>query len=152
MPGLVHTSCRSESSNIDLVGLDNIIEQSTMPGLVHTSCRSESSNINLVVLDNIIEQSTMTGLVHTSCRSESSNFSLVVLDNITLCPRLKSEVHFLREPSKLIKLLYLSPRFTLSGWRPTWLSPWSWEEKVSRNTKTSARSVPSTTGHLSGEI
>ena len=70
-------------------------------------------------------------LIHTSCRSESSNISLVVLDKVSLCPnsthpRLRSAVHFSREPSELIKLLPLSPRFTLSGWRPTWLSPWSW--------------------------
>ena len=70
-------------------------------------------------------------LIHTSCRSESSNISLVVLDKATACPnathsRLKSGIHFSGEPSSFVRLIHLSPRFTLSGWRPTWLSPWSW--------------------------
>ena len=101
-------------------------------------------------------------LIHTSCRSESSNISLVVLDKDALCPnanhgRLKCWIHFQREPPELVKLLHLSPLVTLSGQRPTCPGPRTWrvsafQSEKSRNTETSASSVPTTAGHLSGEI
>ena len=101
--------------------------------------------------------------LHTiSCRSESSNISLVVLDKDALCPnanhgRLKCWIHFQREPPELVKLLHLSPLVTLSGQRPTCPGPRTWrvsafQSEKSRNTETSASSVPTTAGHLSGEI
>ena len=108
------------------------------------------------------EQPAKPDLIHTSCRSESSNISLVVLDKDTLCPnathgRLKCRIYFQREPSELVKLLHLSPLVTLSGQRPTCPGPRTWrvsafQSEKSRKTETSASSVPSTAGHLSGEI
>ena len=101
-------------------------------------------------------------MIHTSCRSESSNISLVVLDKLSLCPnapraRLDSVMHFPGNHSELVKWLRLSPGFSPSGRRPTCLGPQTWWGTVLdpwtvRKTETSASSVPTAAGHLSGEI
>ena len=101
-------------------------------------------------------------MIHTSCRSESSNISLVVLDKLSLCPnapraRLHSVMHFPGNHSELVKWLRLSPGFSPSGRRPTCLGPQTWWGTVLdpwtvRKTETSASSVPTAAGHLSGEI
>ena len=101
-------------------------------------------------------------MIHTSCRSESSNISLVVLDKVSLSqnapqPRPESGMLCQDQPSELVKLLRLSPGVGPFGRSPACLSPrvgWGYvldPWKVGK-TETSASSVPTTAGHLSGEI